>query len=141
MNHFSAIMDTPPARTSDLNWEQLHVPDVDLSSLDAPFTEQEIHAVISQLPSDKAPGLDGFTGLFFKTWETVKQDVIAALNSFQSLRCADLNLLNSASVVLIPKKDGAETVHDLQVPTDQPQTRFCENHQQNPGYQTGTLHG
>ena len=46
-NHISAIMDTPLARTSDLNWEQLHVPDVDMSSLDAPFTEQEIHAAIS----------------------------------------------------------------------------------------------
>jgi len=50
-------MDTPPARTSDLNWEQLHVPDVDLSSLDAPFTEQEIHAVISQLPRTKRQAL------------------------------------------------------------------------------------
>ena len=40
-------------------------------------------------------------------------DIMATLNSFHSLRCEDLNLLNSASVVLIPKKDGAETVHDF----------------------------
>jgi len=113
-NHFSAIMDSPPPRTSDFIWEHLHLPAVDLSSLDAPFTEQEVLAAISQLPSDKAPGPDGFMGLFFKTcWETIKMDIMAALNSFHILRCEDLNLLNSASVLLIPKKDGAETVQDF----------------------------
>ena len=40
-------------------------------------------------------------------------DIMASLNSFHSLRCEDLNLLNSASVVLVPKKDGAETVQDF----------------------------
>ena len=43
----------------------------------------------------------------------VKRDIIAALNNFHSLRCADLNLLNSPSVVLIPKKDRVETVQDF----------------------------
>ena len=57
MNHLSAIMGTPPPRTSDLNWEQLHVPEVDLSMLDAPFTEEEILATISQLPRTKRQAL------------------------------------------------------------------------------------
>jgi hypothetical protein len=35
---------------------------VDLTDLDAPFSEKEVWETIKQLPSDKAPGLDGFTG-------------------------------------------------------------------------------
>jgi hypothetical protein len=53
-NHFSTVMATPPTRTTDFNWEQLQVPAANLSSLDAPLTEQEILAAISQLPSDKS---------------------------------------------------------------------------------------
>ena len=74
-------------------------------SVIAAVNEQEIFAAISQLPTDKAPGPDGFTELFFQTCQQIiKKDVIAALNSFHSLRCADLNLLNTASIVLIPNK-------------------------------------
>ena len=57
MNHLSAIMGTPPPRTSDLNWEKLHVLEVDLSMLDAPFTEEEILATIFQLPRTKRQAL------------------------------------------------------------------------------------
>ena len=55
-------------------------------SITAAVNEQEIFAAISQLPTDKAPGPDGFTELFFQTCrQTIKKDVIAALNSFHSL--------------------------------------------------------
>jgi len=39
--------------------------------------------------------------------------VVAAVNSFHSLRCADLNLLNKANIILIPKKEGAESIQDF----------------------------
>lgn len=35
---------------------------------------------------------------------------MAAINSFHSIRCADLNLLNSANIVLLEKKEGAECI-------------------------------
>jgi hypothetical protein len=38
---------------------------------------------------------------------------MAAVNSFHSLHCSDLNLLNRANVALIPKKEGAEGVTDF----------------------------
>jgi hypothetical protein len=38
----------------------------DLHMLDAPFSEEKVWNTIKLLPSDKAPGLDGFTGWFFK---------------------------------------------------------------------------
>jgi hypothetical protein len=38
---------------------------------------------------------------------------MAAVNAFYNLRCCNLHLINSASIILIPKKDGAETVGDF----------------------------
>lgn len=66
------------------------------------------------MPCDKAPGPDGFTGLFFKTcWHIAKKDMAAAINSFHRLRCADLNLVNKANIVPIPKKEGTESIQDF----------------------------
>jgi hypothetical protein len=65
-------------------------------------------------PLDKAPGPDGFTGLFFKQcWHKIRADVSAAINYFFNNRCRDLNLLNKANIILVPKKDGAEDICDL----------------------------
>jgi hypothetical protein len=40
----------------------------DRSDLDSPFTEEEVWATIKGLPTDKAPGSDGLTGRFYKSW-------------------------------------------------------------------------
>jgi hypothetical protein len=49
------------------------------------------------MPSDKAPGPDGFTGIFFKScWDIIKADVVRAANAFYSLRIGNLDILNSA---------------------------------------------
>jgi hypothetical protein len=94
----------PEPRSKDFKWSALSLPDVDLTSLDRPF---------AQLPQDKAPGPDGFTGLFFKRcWPIIKLDIIAATNAFYNLRCTEFNLLNKANIVLIPKLEGAEDIRD-----------------------------
>jgi hypothetical protein len=86
----------------------------DLSSLDPQFSEQEIKRAIDLLTTDKAPGPDGFTGLFFRTcWSIIKGDVIRATNAFHALRCGSLSLINTTNVILIPKKEGAEEVGDF----------------------------
>uniref|UniRef100_A0A453CPK7 Reverse transcriptase domain-containing protein n=1 Tax=Aegilops tauschii subsp. strangulata TaxID=200361 RepID=A0A453CPK7_AEGTS len=65
------------------------------------------------MPSDKAPGPDGFTGLFFKRcWNIVKADLMRVINHFDSLHTSNLQWLNSANVVLQPKKEGAERIAD-----------------------------
>ena len=54
---------------------------IDLSAQDRLFTEEEILAVIKDMPSDKAPGPDGFIGLFFqKAWEIIKEDIVAVVH-------------------------------------------------------------
>ena len=37
---------------------------VGLEALSRPFTEEEVDDVIKHMPTDRAPGPDGFTGLF-----------------------------------------------------------------------------
>jgi hypothetical protein len=53
-------------RDRSLNLIACHRDAIDLSSLEAPFSEKEVRDTIGALPSDKAPGPDGFTGKFYK---------------------------------------------------------------------------
>ena len=54
--HFQSIMSSPPLRQADLNWPELNFQSHDLASLVEPFTEEELHKIVKQTPSDKAPG-------------------------------------------------------------------------------------
>jgi len=66
------------------------------------------------MPSDKASGPDGFTGAFFKAcWETIKEDVMAAMNNLFTLNDQGFEWLNSASIILLPKKADATRVIDF----------------------------
>lgn len=85
----------------------------DLSVLELPFTADEVKATIDDMPSDKAPGPDGFTGAFFKScWEIVNDDFMEALNSLFHLNSQSFHLLNSANIILLPKKNDAIKVTD-----------------------------
>ena len=54
-----------------------------LNNLSAPFSEDEINEVLKSLPTDRAPGPDGFTGLFVKRcWHIIKHDFFAAFPGF-----------------------------------------------------------
>jgi hypothetical protein len=64
---------------------ELDIPHHDLSGLDSLFTEEEVWKTICSLPSDKAPGPDGFTCHFYKTcWSVIKADVMAAVSAIWS---------------------------------------------------------
>ena len=83
LNHFARIFGTPPVRDETLNWEALGLPLVNLDHLEVEFSEEEIHAVVKELKSDKAPGPDGFIGIFYKScWGIIKEDLKAAINFF-----------------------------------------------------------
>ena len=82
-----------------------HRAGIDLSCLEAPFSEEEVWATINAMPADRAPGPDGFTGRFYKScWQIIKADVLAALVSIHQGDLRHLELLNSAYLTLIPKK-------------------------------------
>jgi hypothetical protein len=70
-----------------------------------PFSQEEIKDTITLMPSDKAPGLDGFSSAFFKScWEIIKDDVTAAINNLFHLNSQGFELMNSANIVLLPKR-------------------------------------
>ena len=55
-----------------------------LEELTTPFTHDEIDNVIKEMPPDRAPGPDGFTGIFLKTcWEVIKEDFYKLCSELQ----------------------------------------------------------
>jgi hypothetical protein len=61
------------------------LPLLQLSGLEDLFTEDEVRSVVMDLPNDKASGLDGFTGLFYKkAWDIIKGDIMNVFNAFWS---------------------------------------------------------
>jgi len=101
------------SREVSVDWDLIQLPRSDLQHLEAEFTEVEVKAVVQDIASEKAPGPDGFIGVFYKTsWEVIKDDVPTAMNFFYSRHDQHFNLLNTAHIVLLPKKDDARTVGD-----------------------------
>jgi hypothetical protein len=102
-DYYNNILGKPFRIEHALRLDEL-LPRLDMSGLDICFTADEIWATIKELPSDRAPGPDGFTGLFYKvTWETIKHDVVNAFNALWSLDSRSLNLLNDALMILVRK--------------------------------------
>ena len=78
------------------------------------FSEDEIWAVIKDMPSDKAPRPDGFIGIFFqKAWEIIKVDLVAAIHKFFLGNGRGFGRLNQALITLIPKTPEACAVFDF----------------------------
>lgn len=72
---YSSLLGTASRRDFTLNLEAFHQPARGLTDLDSVITEGEVWTAIKSLPSDKAPGPDGFTGRFYKTaWQIIKMD-------------------------------------------------------------------
>ena len=85
-DYFKNHIGSAVLRASTLNWQSLGYNQHDLSDLELPFSQEEIKNTIYSMPSDKAPGPDGFTGAFFKAcWEIITDDVMAAMNSLFTL--------------------------------------------------------
>ena len=99
------MLGKPRTRTATLDLAAFHSAGVDISALDALFSEDEAWASIKCLPADRALGPDGFTGWFYKScWPIIKADFMAALVYLQQGDTRRLELLNSAYLTLIPKK-------------------------------------
>jgi hypothetical protein len=113
-SHFGAILGTSVERDFALDLHSLGLCPAHLGGLDNPFSEEEVWAVVKALPSDKAPGPDGFTGRFYKTcWSVIKPEVMATLNSLFLANGRGFSSLNDTLISLLPKKDEAVDIKDF----------------------------
>jgi hypothetical protein len=84
-----------------------------LESLIDPFSMEEIEGIVKHMKTDRAPGPDGFNGLFFKKcWHIIKDDLVTLCNDFHSGKVS-LQSINGSYITLIPKKNNPETVNDF----------------------------
>ena len=86
---------------------------LDLTGIDACFSEEEVWATVKKLPSDRTPGPDGFPGMFYKAaWSIIKHDVLNAFNALWSLDARSFYLLNDALMVLLRKNNAPTRLKD-----------------------------
>src|SRR4051794_29055550 len=84
-----------------------------LDELERSFTTKEIDELINQMPTDKAPGPDGFNGSFIKKcWDIICQDFYRMISNFHAGQI-NLQSINSAFITLIPKKDTPRNANDF----------------------------
>lgn len=115
-NHFSQQMGARINRSHTLNWEELVQDQFDFDELERDISEDEVKDVIMRIPNDKAPGPDGYIGLFFKScWSIIRADLCHVFHQLLQLRGTMFNLLNSANVILIPKKERSMKVGDYRL--------------------------
>ncbi|KAB2606847.1 hypothetical protein D8674_006564 [Pyrus ussuriensis x Pyrus communis] len=97
---WGALLDClTPSVTSEMN-----------AALIAPVTEEEIKEAAMQMGALKAPGPDGFQGIFYHTyWEIVREDIFALVRDLLR-ESAGTGHLNLTHIVLIPKVPNPEYV-------------------------------
>lgn len=114
MEYFSKAVGTPMMRSRCLNWDALGYTPINLEDLDTPFTVQELLDTIKSLPSEKAPGPDGFIRVFYKKcWEIIKNDLHEAVMGFYNHKTSKMHLFNKANIVLLPKKQESVDISDF----------------------------
>lgn len=63
--HFHKLLGSVPHRSHTIYWEEMRYTPFELQDLDTGITEEEVKKVVMEMPKDKAPGPDGFIGIFF----------------------------------------------------------------------------
>lgn len=75
------------------------------ANLDCPITKEEIISVIQEQPSGKAPGPDGFTAVFFKSYFSELTPLLLSMYNEAFEKGQLPHTLSKALITLILKKD------------------------------------
>ena len=75
----------------------------ELENINRPITSNEIETIIKNLPTNRSPGLDGFTGEFYQTFR--EKLTLILLKLFQKIAEGETlrNSFYEAATTLIPK--------------------------------------
>ena len=75
----------------------------EIENMNRPITSHEIETVIKNLPTNRSPGLDGFTGEFYQTFR--EKLTLILLKLFQKIAEGETlrNSFYEAATTLIPK--------------------------------------
>ena len=105
---YQRLLGTIQNRQYTLDLDELGIQALDLSDLETIFSEEEVWAVIRELPPDRAPGPDGFTSAFYhKAWHIIKRDMMAAILKLYVGDGRGFGKLNRDLITRIPKKNDA----------------------------------
>jgi Holliday junction resolvase RusA-like endonuclease len=92
---------------------QTLVQEQDMQSIQAPVSKEDIDNIIKLMPTDKAPGCDGFNGFFLKKcWSIIKEDIYQLCLDFFNGR-VDLHAINTSFITLEPKVNSLTTLNDF----------------------------
>lgn len=83
---FDGVLGSVSHRNFSVNLDFFESRGQHIEELEDPFTEDEVRKAIADSPHDKAPGPDGFSGMFYhRCWVIIKDDVLAALNQLHRM--------------------------------------------------------
>ena len=111
----------------------------EIENIKRPITSTEIETVIKNLPTNKSPGPDGFTGEFYQIFREELTPILLKL--FQNIAEGGTlsNSLYEATITLTPKPD-KDVTQKRKLQANITDEHRCKNPQQNTSKQNPTAH-